>query len=84
MTNLLLKNKKLLNNELIGFIYNNEVFSNEITDLICNFKYGDMKANLSIDDKVIIYNYIIHNDDNKDKYIIIIDNFITLIEYLIK
>ena len=84
MTNLLIKNKKLLNNELIGFIYNNEVFSNEINDLICNFKYGDMKANLSIDDKVIIYNYIIHNDDNKDKYIIIIDNFITLIEYLNK
>ena len=34
MTDLLLKNKKLLNNELIEFSYNNEVFSNEIKDLI--------------------------------------------------
>ena len=85
MTNLFLKNKKLLNNELIGFSYNNEVFSNEISDLICNFKYGDIKTNLSIDDKFIIYNYIvIENDGNKDKCIDIIDDFITLIEYLNK
>jgi hypothetical protein len=41
MSDLLLKNKKLLNNKLKGFSYNNEVFSNEIKNLICNFKYGD-------------------------------------------
>ena len=85
MTNLLLKNKKLLNNELIGFSYNNEVFSNEISDLISNFKYGDIKTSLSIDDKYIIYNYIvIENDGNKDKCIAIIDDFINLIQYLNK
>ena len=84
MTNLLLKNKKLLNNELIGVCYNNEVFSNEINDLICNFKFGDMKVNLGIDDKVIFYKYIIDNDGNDKKYIIIINNFIALIEYLNK
>ena len=61
MTNLFLKNKKLLNNELIGVSYNNEVFSNELNDLSFNFKFGDMKINLRIDDKVI-FNYIIDND----------------------
>ena len=84
MTNLLLENKKLLNNELIGFNYNNEVFSNEINDLICNFKYGNMKINLGIDDKIVIYNYIIDNDGNNERYKNIINNFITLIKYINK
>ena len=26
--------------------YSNEVFSNKINDLICNFKFGDMKVTL--------------------------------------
>ncbi len=82
MTDLLLKNKKLLNKELIEFSYDNEVFSNEISDLIKNFKFGDTKIN--IDDKIIFYNYIIDNDGNNDKYRIIINNFMTLIEYLNK
>ena len=82
MTDLLLKNKKLLNNEIIGFNYDNEVFVNEIGDLITNFKYGDSK--ISITDKVVFYNYIIDNNGNNDKYRIIINNFITLIEYLNK
>ena len=56
MTDLLLKNKKLLNNEIIGFKYNNEVFSNEISDLINNFKYVNM--NININDKIVLYNYI--------------------------
>jgi len=41
-----------------------------------------MKIGLGIDDKVAIYNYIIDNDGNNEKYKIIINNFITLIEYL--
>ena len=82
MTDLLLKNKKLLNKEIIGFSYDNEVFANEIRDLIKNFKYGDTK--ISITDKVVFYNYIIDNNGNNDKYRIIINNFITLIEYLNK
>jgi len=82
MTDLLLKNKKLLNNELIGFSYDNEVFANEVTDLIKNFKFTDTK--ISINDKVAFYNYITDNKGNNDKYRIIIDNFITLMEYLNK
>ncbi len=82
MTDLLLKNKKLLNNELIGFSYDNEVFANEVTDLIKNFKFTDTK--ISINDKVAFYNYITDNKGNNDKYRIIIDNFIILMEYLNK
>ena len=84
MSDLLLKNKKLLNNKLKGFSYNNEVFSNEIKNLICNFKYGDQKISLGIDDKVAFYNYIIDNDGNNEKYKSIINDFITLIKYLNK
>ena len=80
MTDLLLKNKKLLNKELIEFSYDNEVFSNEISNFIKNFKFGDTK--ISIEDKVLFYNYIIDNNGNNDKYKIIINNFISLIKYL--
>ena len=38
LTDLLLRNKKLLNNELIEFIYNNEVFDNQVLDFITKFK----------------------------------------------
>ena len=83
MTDLLLKNKKLLNNDLIDFSYNNEVFNNQIDDLITNFKY--VKTNINIDDKVIIYNFIKEKiSANNDKIRNIINNFITLIEYLNK
>ena len=82
MTDSLLKNKKLLNDVLIGFTYNNEVFKYEINDLISNFKYG--KVNMTIDDKLEIYQFINKNDGNNEKYRNIINNFITLIEYLNK
>ena len=82
MTDLLLKNKKLLNDELIEFSYDNEIFSNNVSNLIKNFKYDDTKIN--INDKLIFYNYIIDNKGNNDKYRMIINNFITLIEYLNK
>ena len=69
---LLLKNKKLLKNELIGFSYNNEVFNNQINDLISNFKCGDMKTSLSIDNKVVFYQYVRTYDGIDKKYKIII------------
>ena len=84
MTDLLLKNKKILNNELIWFNYNNEVFSNEITDLIYKFKYGDMKVSIGINDKIRLYNYVTDNDGTNDKYINIINDFITLLEHINK
>ena len=82
MTDILLKNKKLVKNEIIQFNYNNEVFSNEIKDLISNFKYD--RENLGIDDKIIFYDYVNINQGNNGIYIKIINDFITLIEYINK
>ena len=84
MANILLKNKKFLNDDLIGFNFNNEIFSHEITDLISNFEYEYKKNSINIDDKEVIYKFINDNDGNNEKYKTIINNFITLIEYLNK
>ena len=83
MTNSFLKNKKLLNDNLIGFNFDNEVFSVELNDAISNFNYGE-KIGINIDDKVIIYNFVNQNPGNNSKYKDIINNFITLIKYLNK
>jgi len=64
------------------FNFNNEVFTYEINDLISNFKYGDME--ISNKDKLVIYDYTTLNDGNNEIYKKIINNFITLIEYLNK
>ena len=83
MTNSLLKNKKLLSYEINGFTFNNEVFRYEINDLISNFNYEQMPIN--INDKEVIYNFI--NKDHagaNETYKTLINNFITLIEYLNK
>lgn len=84
MTDLVLKNKKILNNELIRFNYNNEVFSNEITDLIYKFKYEDIKVTIGINDKKNLNNYMTKNNGNNDKYIAINKDFIILTEYINK
>ena len=84
MTNILLKNKKLLNDYIIEFRYNNELFSNEVKDLITLFKKNYLTNIISLDDKVIIYNFIIDNEKNKDLYKKIINDFITLLQYLNK
>jgi hypothetical protein len=82
MTNSLLVNKKLLNDDIIEFNFNNEVFNYEIRDLISNFNYKIIPINN--DDKEVIYTFINAHDANKNLYITIINNFITLIEYLNK
>ena len=82
MTNSLLKNKKILNYDVTGFTFNNEVFTYKIGDLISNFKYD--KSPINLDDKEVIYKFIKNNDGNIEKYKIIINNFIILIEYLNK
>ena len=82
MTNSLLKIKKLLNDDIIEFNFDNEVFSHEIEDLISNFEYNIIPIN--INDKEVIYTFIKDHAGNKNLYITIINNFITLIEYLNK
>ena len=81
MTEVLLRNKKLLNNNITEIIYNDEVFTNEISDLITMFKKRYGHQNINIYDKVAIYDF--YKDNQKNSYIcaIIINDFITLLKY---
>ena len=82
MTNSLLKNKKLLNDDIIEFSYNNELFSNEISNVITTFKDNYNQEKLTNNDKEIIYKFYDTNRNNIDLYKKIIGNFMTLIKYL--
>ena len=81
MTEVLLRNKKLLNNNITEIIYNDEVFTNEISDLITMFKKRYGHQNINIYDKVAIYDF--YKDNQKNSYICatIINDFITLLKY---
>ena len=82
MTELLLKNKKLLNENITKFIYNNEVFSNQLTDSFTLFKKRYIDKNININDKIIIYKFVDENKKNINMFINIINDFITLIKFL--
>ena len=84
MTDLLLKNKKLLNQDLIiDFSYNNEIFDYQLNDILVTFQteYNTRDTSISMDDKKYFYNYVKDNK-NLEKYEDTINNFITLIEFL--
>ncbi len=83
LTDLLLKNKKLLNDDIIQFSYNNELFTNEVSNVIITFKDNYNIEKLTMDDKEIIYKFYDSNESNKDLYKKIIDDFMTLIKYLV-
>ena len=83
MTELLLKNKKLLNEDLIiDFSYNNEIFDNQVNDLIITFKRNYNCIDTSLDDKKYLYSCVKENKENLEIYEDIINNFIILIEHL--
>ena len=83
LTDLLLKNKKLLNDDIIEFSYNNELFTIEISNEISKFKDNyNIEKKLTNDDKEIIYKLYDTNRENKDLYTKIILDFMTLIKYL--
>ena len=82
MTNLLLKNKKLLNEDIIEFSYNNEVFNNDVKDIITSFKNNYATIEINPEDREIIYFFIMDNENNKTLYKIIISDFMTLLQYL--
>lgn len=81
MTDLLLKNKKLLNKDLIiDFSYNNEIFDYQLSDMLITFQaeYNTRDISISRDDKKYFYKFV---KDNKflEKYEDIINNFINRI-----
>ena len=82
MTDLLLKNKKLLKDDIYEFNYNNEIFSNEVTNIITSFKTRYNCKTTNISDKVAIYKFSIENKGNTQLYKNIINDFITLIKFL--
>ena len=60
MTDLLLRNKKLLNENnlnITNFVYNNEIFNSQPLHLITLFKKRYNYKNISIYDKVSIYKF---------------------------
>ena len=84
ITDLLLNNKQLLNesdekNETITkFIYNNELFSNQISNYITTLK-TKYKSNISLDDQVILYKF---SKENSTIHDYIIKDFLKLIKFL--
>ena len=81
MTDLLLKNKKLLNENITEFIYNNELFNNQISNLVTSFTKRYITKNMIISDKVAIYKFCKKNK-NIPLYKTLINDFIELIKYL--
>ena len=82
MTELLLKNKKILNDEVKDFSYNNEVFGNKVANLFTLFRERYNQKNILLVDKVDIYKF---SQENKNNIILcknMINDFITLIEIL--
>ena len=78
MTNDVLKGKKLLNNEFIDFKYKDDIFSASIDDLITTFESKYAISDITIEDKVVIY------EDNKNNLLLcknMIINSIELIKY---
>ena len=82
ITELFLKNKKLLNEDIIKFSYNNEVFSNQVSDIITSFKKNYSIRNIDINEKVFLYKYFLKINENTILYQNIIDDFIFLMQYL--
>ena len=80
LTELLLKNKKLLNENITEFIYNNEVFNNQITNIISLLR-EKYKTQMSLYDKVTIYKFCTENK-NQNLYKNILNDFIVLIKFI--
>ena len=80
LTELLLKNKKLLIDNITEFIYNNEVFSNQVTNIITLLK-EKYKIPINLHDKVVIYKFC-EGNKNTHLYKNIIIDFIALIKFL--
>ena len=83
LTNILIKNKKLLKSDIIEFVYNNENFTKKLSNIINIFREKYPKEKITMDDKEIIYNFYEENKSNKNIYNKIITDFMTLINFLI-
>ena len=82
MTDLLLKNKKLLNENIIEFIYKNKTFDNQtIVNQIDLYKKNYKSKYINLDDKVTIYKFCKENK-NINLYKTMINDFFELLIFL--
>ena len=84
MTDNLLKNKKLISDEIFEFKYKNEDLEFENKDICTKFKEKINEEELSIDDKIIIYEYFEENKGNVNLHLKLLDDFAYLIIYSCK
>ena len=82
MTDYLLKNKKLLNEDITTFIYNNEAFSNKLTNINTLFKLRYTYKDINLRDKVDVYKFSKENKNNINILKNVINDFITLLKFL--
>ena len=82
MTELLLKNKKLLNDNIIQFVYLNEDFNFENNDIISKFNETPGIQTIDLDDKIILYEFYDKHHEDINLFINIIHDFIQLIMFI--
>jgi hypothetical protein len=82
MTEVMLKNKKLFNDVISNFIYKNEELIFENIDVITKFNNEFNLEKLILDDNVILYQFYLSNKENYNLFKEILNDFITLIDYL--
>ena len=77
----LLKNKKLINDEIFVFNFLNEDLNFKDKDICTKFKEKFNEEELSINDKIILYNYFEENKGNTNLHLKLLDEFVFLIKY---
>ena len=82
MTELLLKNKKLFNDIISNFIYQNEDLIFENIHIINKFNTEYIREEIILSEKVILYHFYTDNIENINLFKSIIKDFIQLNIYL--
>ena len=83
LTEKLLENKKLFNNQISNFVYKNEDLIFENIDIITKFNDTYNSEKLIIDDKIILYQYYQENMENINLLMNLLNDFNFLISYLV-
>ena len=81
MNEKLLKNKKLINDEIFMFNFLNEDLIFKDKDICTKFKEKFNEEELSINDKIILYNYFEENKGNTNLHLKLLEEFSYLIKY---
>ena len=82
VTDLLLKNKKILNDTIISFVYKNEDLIFENSNAISIFNNNQTAENIDINDKVILYEFYNEHYEDTNLLVQIVEDFIQLIIFL--